>query len=261
MDHRRGFAFTFAVCVLKPILVPLTVRHWLHGERIPPAGGVVVVINHISHVDPLLSAHFLYDQGRLPHYLAKASLFRNRFLASFLRGAGQIPVERLTSKAVGAYDEAVRALGRGECVVIYPEGTLTRDPDLWPMRGKTGAARIALATGAPVVPIGQWGAQELLAPYSRRPRLLPRTHVWMKVGEPVDLADLRAPVPSPDDVAAATDRIMAAITALVSDLRGEQAPEARFDPVAEGVSEIGNPHRDARNHVTQTQPDEGQEDS
>ena len=57
--------------------------------------------------------------------------------------------------------------------MIYPEGTLTRDPDLWPMTGKSGAARIALATGCPVIPVGQWGAQEILPPYAKKPRPLP----------------------------------------------------------------------------------------
>ena len=61
----------------------------------------------------------------------------------------------------------------GECVVVYPEGTITRDPDLWPMVGKSGAARIALATGCPVIPIGQWGAQEVLAPYAEEARPVP----------------------------------------------------------------------------------------
>ena len=87
------------------------------------------------------------------------------------------------------------AVQAGKCVVVYPEGTITRDPDLWPMVGKSGAARIALATGAPVVPIGQWGAQQLLAPYAKRPDLFPRKLITMKVGDPVDLSDLpRRPV-------------------------------------------------------------------
>ena len=81
----------------------------------------------------------------------------------------------------------------GECVVVYPEGTITRDPDLWPMAGKSGAARIALATGCPVIPIGQWGAQDLLAPYAKKPDLFPRKPVTMKVGDPVDLSDLVGP--------------------------------------------------------------------
>ena len=90
----------------------------------------------------------MYDHGRLPRYLAKAGLFKNKFLGFFLRSAGQIPVDRRRKNAAGAFDAAVAAVRDGECVVVYPEGTITRDPDLWPMVGKSGAARIALATGA-----------------------------------------------------------------------------------------------------------------
>ena len=65
---------------------------------------------------------------------------------------------------------------------IYPEGTITKDPDLWPMIGKTGAARVALETGCPVIPIAQWGPQEILAPYSKRLRLLPPKTVHVLAG-------------------------------------------------------------------------------
>ena len=104
-----------------------------------------------------------------------------------MRAAGQIPVERASSTAVGAYDAAVAAVRAGECIVVYPEGTITRDPDLWPMVGKSGAARIALETGCPVIPVGQWGAQELLAPYAKKPDLFPRKTIHIVVGDPVDL--------------------------------------------------------------------------
>ena len=128
-------------------------------------------------------------------------------------------------------------------MVVYPEGTITRDPGLWPMTGKSGAARIALATGCPVVPVGQWGAQHLLAPYAKKPDLFPRKTVTMKVGDPVDLTDLLALPPSTAVTQQATDRIMAAITALVEDVRGETAPAERFDMRKAGVPETGNPYK------------------
>ena len=82
----------------------------------------------------------------------------------------------------------MEAVDQGRAVVIYPEGTITRDPDLWPMAGKTGAARIALRTGCPVIPIGQWGAQELMyGPQIHFPSLLPRKTLRLLVGDPVDL--------------------------------------------------------------------------
>lgn len=243
LEKSRGWAFTVGAAILKPTLLAATSRTWIDGTKIPATGGCLLVVNHVSHVDPLLSAHFVYDHGRLPRYLAKSGLFRNKCLAGFLASAGQIPVERLTRNAVGAYDAAVRAVQDGECVVVYPEGTLTRDPALWPMKGKSGAARIALATGCPVIPVGHWGAQDVLYPYARVPHLLPRPHVVMRAGDPVDLDDLLGRPVTPAVIAEATDRIMAAITAIVADLRGEPATAERFDPRRAGINEIGNPNR------------------
>ena len=157
LQQKRGWAWNIAVPLVKPLLLATTTRTWVGGEKLPATGGCIVVFNHVSHVDPLIAAHFVYDHGRLPRYLAKSGLFKNRVLGFFLTAAGQIPVERLTKSAVGAYDAAVAAVRNGECVVVYPEGTLTRDPAQWPMTGKSGAARIALETGCPVIPVGQWG--------------------------------------------------------------------------------------------------------
>ena len=126
-------------------------------------------------------------------------------------------------------------------MAIYPEGTLTRDPDLWPMRGKTGAARIALETGCPVIPIANWGAQHVLGPYSKVPRLLPRSSVQVKAGPPVPLDDLHGVPMTGEVLRQATDRIMDAITALLEEIRGEVAPTVRFDPRAHGVSTTGRP--------------------
>lgn len=243
LRQKRGWAFGVGVPIVKAAVFSTTSRTWLDGDKIPDVGGCIVVFNHISHVDPLLAAHFVYDHGRLPRYLAKSGLFRNRALGGFLTAAGQIPVERLSRTAVGAYDAAVAAVRGGECVVVYPEGTLTRDPDLWPMTGKSGAARIALETGCPVIPVGQWGAQQLLPPYAKKPDLFPRKHIVMKAGDPVDLSDLVALPRNPEVIARATDRIMSAITVIVEELRGEKAPAERFDPRKMGVRQIGNPHK------------------
>lgn len=243
MQQRRGWAFSLGVAIVKPLLLATTKRDWVGGQNIPESGGFILVLNHVSHLDPFMAAHVVYDHGRLPRYLAKSGLFKNKVLGFFLRSAGQIPVERLSKNAVGAYDAAVAAVRNGECVVVYPEGTITKDPDGWPMIGKTGAARIALETGCPVIPVGQWGAQALLAPYAKKPDLFPRKLVRMKVGDPVDLSDLAAQPRSAATTAEATDRIMSAITALVEDVRGGTAPAERFDPKKAGINEIGNPNR------------------
>lgn len=244
--EKRNWAWNLAVGVLKPPILASVRRDWRDGEKIPASGGCLVVFNHISHIDPLMAAHFVYDHGRLPHYLAKSTLFENKVLGGFLRTVGQIPVERLTRNAVGAFDAAVAGIREGKCVVVYPEGTLTRDPGLWPMQGKSGAARIALETGCPVIPVGQWGSHELLAPYAKKPDLVPRKTVLMKAGDPVDLSDLVDQPHTPAVVGEATDRIMAALTSLVADLRDEAPPSERFDPRKAGVRPIGNPNEKPR---------------
>jgi 1-acyl-sn-glycerol-3-phosphate acyltransferase len=246
LHERRGWAWSLAVAVVKPPLLALTRRDWIDGEKIPETGGCVVVVNHISHIDPLTLAHFLYDHGRMVRYLAKDGLFKVPVVGAVVRDAGQIPVTRLSTDASKAYDAAVAAVNRGELIGVYPEGTITRDPAGWPMRGKTGAARIALSTGCPVIPIGQWGAQEVLPAYTARPHVLPPRTVHYKVGDPVDLDDLRGLPQTTAVLREATDRIMAAITALVADLRGEQAPAERFDPRAAGVQQIGNYRKQER---------------
>jgi 1-acyl-sn-glycerol-3-phosphate acyltransferase len=246
LQQKRGWAWNLAVPIIKPALLATTKRTWVGGERLPATGGFIVVFNHLSHIDPLTAAHLVYDHGRLPRYLAKSGLFRNRALAYFLTAAGQIPVQRLSQAAAGAYDAAVQAVRDGECVVVYPEGTLTRDPGLWPMTGKSGAARIALETGCPVIPVGQWGAQELLAPYARKPHLFPRKQITMHVGEPVDLSDLVALPRTPEVVQQATDRIMDAVTVLVAEIRGETPPAERFDARRAGVRLTGNPNKKER---------------
>lgn len=243
MQERRNWAWRFAEPIVRGALAATTIPEWVGGENIPESGGCIIALNHVSYVDPLLSAHLVYDHGRLPHYLAKSGLFRNRALSYFLRAAGQIPVERLSRNAAGAFDAAVAAVHEGKCVVVYPEGTITRDPGGWPMTGKSGAARIALATGCPVIPIGQWGAQELLAPYAKKPDLFPRKRIAMKVGDPVDLTDLLAVEATPEVVGQATDRIMAAIVGLVEEVRGATAPAERYDMKKSGVRETGNPNR------------------
>jgi 1-acyl-sn-glycerol-3-phosphate acyltransferase len=246
---RRGWAWRIAPSIVKPVLFATTKPEWQDADKLPETGGFIVAVNHVTKIDPLTVAHLLYDYGRLPRYLAKDGLFRTRVLGGFLRDAGQIPVMRMSTGAVGAFDAAVEAVKNGECVVVYPEGTITRDPDHWPMRGKSGAARIALATGAPVIPIGHWGEHELLAPYAKKPDLFPRKTVRMKVGDPVDLSDLLDQPVTSATVSEATDRIMSAITRLVEDLRGETAPKERFDPRTHGVSEIGNPNEARRDEA------------
>lgn len=243
--RRLGFWYRFAIAVVKPLLWVFTKRDWPPGRPFPE-GGIVVVANHLSHVDPFVLGIYLYDSGRPPRFLAKASLFSTFFIGTIVRHGGQIPVYRETRDASVALRDAIAAVERGECVVVYPEGTLTRDPELWPMVGRTGAARIAFATGCPVIPVAMWGPQALLAPYSHRPHLWPRTVMHVRVGAPIVLTDVPIADPSQvtgENLRGATERIMDALTGLVAELRGESPPARRLDPKAEGLPPTGDPRR------------------
>jgi 1-acyl-sn-glycerol-3-phosphate acyltransferase len=242
--RKLGFWLRFAAMILRPPVMLLTKRDWRGAEHLPK-GGAVVVVNHISYFDPLAFSHFIFDNGISPRFLAKSSLFEIPFVGRVLRGAGQIPVHRKSRDAASSFRDAVAAVRRGECVCVYAEGTVTRDPGLWPMTGKTGAARIALTTGAPVIPVAQWGAQELLPPYAKRPNLFPRKTMHLIAGPPVDLSEYEGKDPTGEVLRDATAKIMDAITALLEELRGEQAPAERFDMRKHRVPETGNPAKTA----------------
>jgi len=239
-------AYRVAEVIARPPLTLFTRRRWRGAEHLPPDRGFVACSNHLSHLDPFTLAHFLFDHGCPPRFLAKESVFRIPVLGRIVAGAGQIPVYRETADAGRAFSAAVAAVEAGECVMVYPEATLTRDPDLWPMVGKTGAARIALATGCPVIPIAHWGTQDILAPYSRRPHLLPRRTVQVLAGPPVDLTAFGTAggtagrAPTAEVLRGVTDTILDAITALLVELRGGPPPQQRWDPRQHGQSRTGN---------------------
>ena len=241
-----GGAFRFAAALVRPPLMALTKRDWRGAEHLPAEGGFVVVSNHISHVDPFTLAHFLLDNGYPVRFLAKDSVFRIPVAGRIVAAAGQIPVYRETGDAARAFSAAVEAVQRGECVGIYPDATLTRDPGLWPMVGKTGAARIALTTGCPVIPVAQWGPQELLPPYAGRPHLLPRRTMQVWAGPPVDLSAWQGKTLEPATLRGATDAITARLTGMLETMRDERAPAVRWDPRSHDLPRTGNPHRRPR---------------
>jgi 1-acyl-sn-glycerol-3-phosphate acyltransferase len=212
--------------VLYPLTVLLFKVRWRGLDRIPKSGGAIVAVNHVSYADPIVFGRFIWDAGRVPRYLAKASLFNAPFpIGQVLKGSGQIPVHRGSVNAGEALQAAVDALHRGEMVLIYPEGTVTRDPDFWPMQAKTGIARLALMVPeAPVIPVGQWGAQNFLDVYHKKFRPLPRTKVSASAGEPVDLSEFAGRPPTREVLQAITERIMVAVRNEVAGLRGEPAP-------------------------------------
>jgi 1-acyl-sn-glycerol-3-phosphate acyltransferase len=222
--------YGFGVTVLWPPLQVMTKRDWRGTEHLgQPGEGRILAANHISWFDPFVLCHFINDNGRSVRILAKASLFDVPFGGAVLRGTQQIPVHRNTGDAAAAVDAAVEAVESGECLLLYPEGTITRDPDLWPMTGKTGAARIALRTRKPVIPVAQWGAQEVMGPYQLQARVLPRKTMRVAAGPPVELSDLYGEEPTPEVLEVATNRIMDAITEQLAGLREEDPPRDRWN--------------------------------
>lgn len=236
-------AYRFVRGLVRPPLIALTRRDWRGAQHLPRTGGFIAVGNHVSYLDPLTFSHFLLDNGCPPRFLGKQSVFDVPVLGRIITAAGQIPVHRESADAGRALGAAMAAVRAGECVAIYPEATLTRDPDLWPMTGKTGAARIALTTDCPVVPIAQWGAQRILPPYAKRPHLLPRATVHVWAGPPVDLSTFADRELTAATLEAATGAIMDAITGLLEGIRGEQAPATRWDPRQHDLPRTGNPKK------------------
>ncbi|MFL6054963.1 MAG: lysophospholipid acyltransferase family protein [Actinoallomurus sp.] len=228
MDHSPVWR-AIVVGILRPLLFTLLKRDWRGRDNVPRKGGVIIAANHLSWSDPLALAHFIYKAGRFPVYLAKSGLFKAPVIGRIIRRTGQIPVYRERSDAALALRDADKGLRAGECVIFYPEGTCTRDPDLWPMSGKTGAARMALTTGVPVIPVAHWGAQELWPYGTKRFRPFPRKTMHVIAGPPVDLSKYEGRPLDTETLNAATADIMRAIAGLLAQLRGEPAPEELYD--------------------------------
>lgn len=171
------------------------------AQTIPTHGPAILASNHSSYLDPLVLAFLADRRHRRVRFLAKEELFEKRGLGPLLRGIRQIPVRRGTADAAAALEPAVQELRRGECVTVFPEGTISMDLD--PMAGKTGTVRLAQASGVPVTPVGMWGAHRILFK-GRKPRWRTGIAETISVGLPIRIG-------ADDDVHEATDRIMEAI--------------------------------------------------
>jgi len=217
------------VVVLHPLLRILIRNKWQGTENIPRKGPVIFAPNHMSYVDWGTDALFFQANGRYPTFMIKASAFKVKFIGRVLYRAGQLPVHRGRADAALVLKQAEQALADGAAVIIYPEGTATRDPELWPMVAKTGVARLALTTGAPVIPVAHWGTQVILPYGSKDLKLFPRKIVRTVAGPPVDLSKWEGGRLGATALREATAAIMADITALVADLRGETPPAIAYD--------------------------------
>ena len=238
--------FRFGAGLIKPLLNLIAKRDWRGVENLPKSGAAIAVCNHISYVDPLLFTHFLYDNGRAVRYLGKASLFKMPIIGRVLLGAGQIPVERESSVASHSLQHAIAFLKSGHLLGVYPEGTLTRDANYWPMKAKTGIARLAILTQVPVIPCAQWGAQEILPAYSKKLKLFPRTKVVVVAGAPLEFSKWYDRAEDPIALEEATAYVMSAITKLLEEIRGKTAPVEIFDPRKSDLPRTGNFKREQK---------------
>lgn len=211
---------------LAELLFRRPLRHGLRWcvdgmDRIPGEGPLLLASNHVSYLDPLCLAYVADLAGRRVRFLAKAELFENRWLGPMLRTLGQIPVRRGTADASGALDAAAAALTAGRCVVVFPEGTISRDFE--PMAGKTGVARLARTAGAPIVPVGIWGTHRVITS-GRRPSWRPGVAVSAAIGPALT-------VPPDGNPREWTDHIMAAICSQVARARAiyPQGPRSESD--------------------------------
>ncbi|MGH3736929.1 MAG: lysophospholipid acyltransferase family protein [Micromonosporaceae bacterium] len=216
----------FVRLTLYPAVKGLFRLEFRGAENIPASGGAIVALNHVSYADFGTSVNYLYgNAARIPRFMVKSGVFKTFFVGRLLTDCKQIPVDRGAATAAESLKAAVAATEAGELVTIYPEGTVTRDPDWWPMAAKTGVARLALATDVPVIPVAVWGAQYAVDKYNKKYSLFPRKTVTYQAGPPVDLSPYRGKPQSAELLREVTDVIMRAVREQLADVRGETPPE------------------------------------
>lgn len=248
-----GWTYRSVVATAYPFMQTMTKQERAGMEYVsasyPPHDGVIIAANHMSWFDPLSIGHALWDAGRPPHFLAKDELFTMPGLSFIMKHTNQIPVYRETDSATDSIRDAIVALEHGETILIYPEGTMTRDEDFWMMTGRTGVAQLALASGAPIIPAAQWGPHQVMRPYRNEFKIFPRKTMVTHFGSPIDLSDYQD-VPVTNKVLhEVTNLVVDTITEMLEEIRGEKAPKERLD------------FKQWRRRQNQSQPDIEQEEN
>ena len=227
MAKRQGAEFRWRViaALVLPLFGAMVKLRIKEGSALPDKGPFILSPNHYSEIDPIVMGVVVWKLKRTPRFLAKASLFRVPALGWLLRFTGQIPVERDAAAKLGEpLKAAARLAERGQGVIVYPEGTLTQDPNFWPMEGKSGAVRMALEQDIPLYPAAHWGTHHWMGHYAKKIRVFPRTQIDAVVGEPFDLSAYRGKPITRELLEHATTDLMKEIASLVGLLRGETPP-------------------------------------
>jgi 1-acyl-sn-glycerol-3-phosphate acyltransferase len=222
--------------VARPLVWPLC-RLRVTGE-IPAelrAGPLILAANHIGSFDPFVLSAACAKRKIAPRIMATGGLFRAPVVGALMRAAGHLRVDRRQPTVTDALGSAQAALAAGSVVLAYPEGRITLDPGMQPERGKTGLARLVVASGAPVVPVSQWGAHAVL-PWGAPRRSLGRV-AWALVHRPVVRVHFGAPITfdgvgqGARAIRAATDLIMDRIALGLQPLRSDEPRIPRWvDP-------------------------------
>ena len=229
--RRLGPVYRRSYYVMSPLINAAVRLRWSGAENLPETGGAVLASAHISAIDPIYVAYGVARFGRQAHFMAKASLFHKPVVKSLFKMWDFVPVDR--KRGASSLEAAAEELRAGKILVIYPEGTFTRDPAFWPMTMKTGAARLALDAGVPLIPVAQWGAQDSMDRYSKRFSLR-RTRTYAHILPAVDLSDLPGGSENHESVRIATERLQNAILQGAGQLRNQRPPTAVWDVEAKG---------------------------
>jgi len=235
MKRQAQIRWRLIAAIVIPVFAAMTKLRITRGS-LPAKGPFVIAPNHYSEIDPIVMGIVVWKLGRTPRFLAKASLFRVPGLGALMRFTGQIPVERQSAAKVSEPMEAAEVLTRqGSGLIVYPEGTLTKDENLWPMQGKMGAVRMALQSNIPLYPAAHWGTQHLMGRYSKKITVIPRSRITVVVGEEMDLSSYRdKPITKPL-LKKATAELMHQIASLLGELREETPPKVLHDGQGEKV--------------------------
>src|SRR5260370_17406719 len=167
MRNRAERDFSAGWRLLTKIILPPLIRSLMKvdtggKENFPRSGGMIVAGNHLSYADWPAMALFTYWAGHYPVFTIKSPVFDVKIIGPLLRKFGQLPVHRGRADAALVLNEAEKRISRGACVIFYPEGTASRDPQQWPMVARTGVARLALTPGVPPIPAPSSAAQVTL---------------------------------------------------------------------------------------------------